>query len=228
MNEIILKNNNKILNVRFIKTTNKSSYFKVENGFVLARIGKYHNLEFAKDYISNKFNKFYNMVLINLKNFENSNSFIIFGKKYEISYLNVKSLYLIDDINNIIYINTRYKNKALDNIKRRISIDLLNKKVYEFNNIYKDRLNNLNIKLVPIKYKKLKTKYGYCDYLNNYICISLFMIKLEKENIFHLLLHEYTHFLVQNHSKDFYNILRLLDSNYKENDKRLKENHIIY
>ncbi len=228
MSDLILKKDDKELLVKFIKTKNKSSYFKVEKGYILAKLGKYHSLDFAKSYLLKKFDKFYNMILLNLKNLEDDDAFLIFGKSYKISFLKTKSLYLLDDINLVIYINIRYKDKSLENVKRKIAIDLLSKKVLEFNVLYKERLNSLNIKIVPVCFKKLKTKYGYCNYLEGYICISLFMIKLEKENLFHLLFHEYSHFIFQNHSKDFYNLLEKLDPNYKENDKRLKKNHIVY
>ncbi len=87
-------------------------------------------------------------------------------------------------------------------------------------------LKTLNLKLVPTKVKKLKSKYGSCQIVKKEITINAFMAKLDPIYLYYVLLHEYCHLNVANHSKAFYNELSKVLVNHKEIQKNLRK-HVI-
>jgi len=96
------------------------------------------------------------------------------------------------------------------------------------------RVQNLNIKIaqilkilqlkpVVITYKKLISRYGACHIKDKYITLSLFMAKLNDQYLEYVIAHEYCHFLVPNHSPQFYAKLSLIDPNHQQIQKKLRK-----
>ena len=70
--------------------------------------------------------------------------------------------------------------------------------------------------------KKLKSKWGACYPKENKIVLSSYLIHYSKDAINSVLLHEYVHFKVFNHSKQFYDTINIYMSDYKKIAKELK------
>lgn len=87
-------------------------------------------------------------------------------------------------------------------------------------------LKILNLDLVPTKVKKLKSKYGSCQIIKKEITINAFLAKLDPSYLYYVLIHEYCHLNVANHSSAFYNELSKVLINHKEIQKNLRK-HVI-
>lgn len=73
-----------------------------------------------------------------------------------------------------------------------------------------------------IEIKKLKSKWGACYPKENRIVLSSYLIHYSRDAINSVLLHEYVHFKVFNHSKAFYDTINLYMNDYKKIAKELK------
>lgn len=71
--------------------------------------------------------------------------------------------------------------------------------------------------------KDMKSKYGYCMYKNNKIVLSKRLVHYDKQIIDYVIVHEFCHFLVPNHSKEFYKEVEKILPNYKNIIKELKK-----
>lgn len=77
--------------------------------------------------------------------------------------------------------------------------------------------------VVPsLKIKDLKSQWGNCYHKRNLITLNLRLAVYDLNVIKSVVYHEYCHFVHQNHSKDFYNLLSSVCPNWKDCDKMLK------
>lgn len=76
--------------------------------------------------------------------------------------------------------------------------------------------------VVDLKMTTIKTKWGYCNPAKNLIVINSMLIHYPKKCLEYVLWHEYTHLFVQNHSRDFYNLLSEFMPDYQSSRKLLK------
>lgn len=94
---------------------------------------------------------------------------------------------------------------------------------------YKERINYFinNYKLPyyvkSIVIRNMKTRYGVCNIRDKKISFQTHLAVYPLDCIDYVIVHELTHFKVQNHSKIFYDEVRKILPNYKISMKRLKE-----
>ena len=85
---------------------------------------------------------------------------------------------------------------------------------------YYDQLLN---KKPMITIKKMKGKWGYCIPSKNQLFFNIKLVHYPKEVIDYVILHEYTHLKIPNHSREFYDFIKKDMPNYKRHIKYLKE-----
>lgn len=214
-----LEANNKNLNLVIIKTNNRATRFDVIKGGLQVKLAKNASISYIKEYLTKYFNKFYQLVSENQKYYDRKDYTLIFDKEYQIIYTKLKDKYLF--CNNILYMRNTLEYKY-DLILKQIKTEMLTNYLMAINMQIRPDLEALGIKPVAIKVKALYTKFAYCNITDKEIVFSLFCVKLPPEIIKHILYHEYTHFLVRGHNKEFYNILGKLDKNAKINNKLIK------
>ncbi|MEG0275977.1 MAG: YgjP-like metallopeptidase domain-containing protein [Coprobacillus sp.] len=77
-----------------------------------------------------------------------------------------------------------------------------------------------------IEVRKYKGRWGSCFYKENKISFNLSLVHLDKELIDYVIVHELTHFLQANHSSLFYQEMQKRMPDYKQRQKKLKEQHV--
>lgn len=78
-------------------------------------------------------------------------------------------------------------------------------------------------KSVPgLRIKDLKSQWGNCYHKRNFITLNLRLAVYDISVIKSVIFHEYCHFVYQNHSKDFYNLLSKVCPDWKACDRILK------
>lgn len=82
-----------------------------------------------------------------------------------------------------------------------------------------------------LKIFDMRRAWGRCYYTKGLVTLNLHLIKTPEACIEYIILHELCHFVVHNHSKDFYSLLERFLPGWKETDNLLKqfarENRII-
>jgi len=84
------------------------------------------------------------------------------------------------------------------------------------------------LRLIPIKLKYLKSKFGSYHRKNKEITLNTFLARLNPIYLSYVIYHEYAHAIVFNHSKDFYNLLGEFMPNHRVYQKDLKKIAIIW
>ena len=99
----------------------------------------------------------------------------------------------------------------------------------EAQRIFNDRVNicyNLFEEDIPypnVLIGKMKRKWGYCNKREKLIKLNSELIKYSINEIDYVIVHELSHFIEFNHSKNFWKYVKKYYPNYKEAQKVLKE-----
>ncbi|QOY55869.1 M48 family metallopeptidase [Candidatus Sulfurimonas marisnigri] len=109
--------------------------------------------------------------------------------------------------------------KCYDNFYKLYASQYIVPKVEQFS-----KLMNLNYE--EIKFKKMKSRWGSCS-SKRVITLNTQLIKIDKELIDYIIVHELAHLTHMNHSRKFHDLVDIYISNAKELNKRLKAIHLL-
>ena len=141
----------------------------------------------------------------------------ILGNKYKIvrNIDDNKLTYYIDK--NILYTNRDEKIK-IEQIFDQVKSDYQ----YYIEDLVKKYQKIFNIRPLVV-YKDIMSKLGYCEYKHNKLVFSKRIIHIPIEAIEYVVVHEFCHFIVPNHSKKFYLEVEKYLPLYKLYMKKMKE-----
>jgi len=74
----------------------------------------------------------------------------------------------------------------------------------------------INKPVSKIRIKQMKTRWGSCNYQKGYINLNIELIKKNIKFIEYVVLHELTHLIYPNHSKEFYQFIENIMPNFRE------------
>ncbi|MDY0211014.1 MAG: DUF45 domain-containing protein [Acholeplasma sp.] len=193
----------------------KHAYFHFKPGYVVVSKPRHITEAQIKTFIQKKFDSFYqktHQVQI-LPTYFGKQLYISIKKGSEFSYVVGDDIQITSPFDEANTLKMFYKKE-------------LEKKVIEHENWLKETLKPLQLPLVPVKVKWLKSKYGSCHIVKKEITLNAFLAKLDTIYLKYVLLHEYAHILVPNHQKPFYDVLDIIMPGHKEIQKALKKHHL--
>ena len=178
-----------------------------------------------------------------------ANAYILDYKEYPIeiirknnknTYLRVKDgkiivttnyLTSLTTINKLIKNNTTFIDKALNKNNQKKDNKSLNKYLSKYiYNIYEERINYYyslfeeNIPIPNLKIRKMTSRWGVCNIKNHNVTLNLELSKYNIECLNYVIVHELSHFIHPNHSKEFWLLVGKYYPNYKNIRKYLRNN----
>ena len=188
------------------KKNNKNTYIRVKEDLKIYVTTSYFA---SKLYIYNLLeqNKEYLKKVLTKQEIKNENtSFNYLGKKYDVIICNIVNKVELDE--NKIYTPSE---KELDKYIKKNTLEL-----------FKERLDyNYNLFLENIPYPKLKirtmkTRWGVCNKRDNSVTLNSKLIEYNIEALDYVIIHELSHFVHFNHSKEFWMLVSKYNPNYKQ------------
>jgi len=135
-------------------------------------------------------------------------------QKYDLNHCNIyNNKFIIKD--NKIIISSKYKSADVFKLVKEHFKTYLIDRVDYYSSIFGKKPN--------LVLKDMKSKYGYNRYQDNIICLSKRLIHFPKDFIDYVIIHEFCHYYVHNHSNDFYSEVIKYMPNYKEILRRAKK-----
>ena len=199
--------------VILVKKNNKNTYIRVkEDGKIYVTTNFLVSKNYIKQLLDNNYSTIKKMVERNKIKQEKNKSFYFLGKKYDIIIVPTFDIDITDD--KIFVKSEDYLNKWL---KKQIE------------KIYKERLDyiyNLYQEKIPypiLKIRTMKTRWGVCNRSNNVVTLNSELIKYGIRQIDYVIVHELSHFIYFDHSKNFWLQVSKYCKDYKEIRKTLKE-----
>jgi len=144
---------------------------------------------------------------------EKSSKFFYLGQEYHVVLCNIFKTPTIDD--GKIYVSSlkQLDKFLIDEAKRIFPIRL--KMCY-------DKMN-ADIPWPKLNIRKMTRKWGYCNKRDELVTLNRELIKYSLDEIDYVIVHELCHFIHFDHSKAFWESVKLYKPNYKDNRKVLRE-----
>ncbi len=197
--------------IEIIRKNNKNTYLRVKDGKIIVTTNYLTSLTTINKLIKNN-TAFIDKALNKNNQKKEDDSFKLFGNSYDI-------IYGFNDTeidNNKIYTKD---NKSLNKY--------LSKYIY---NIYEERINYYyslfeeNIPIPNLKIRKMTSRWGVCNIKNHNVTLNLELSKYNIECLNYVIVHELSHFIHPNHSKEFWLLVGKYYPNYKDIRKYLRNN----
>ena len=210
MNKYIL--NDIEYQIEIIKKNNKNTYLRVRDNKIIITTN-YFTTTKQIDKLINDNKEFINKTLNKNINKEKDNSFKLFGQKYDIVYgfpnteIGENKIYTKDE-------------KSLNKYLTKYICNIYEEKLNYWYNTFEEKIPTPNLKI-----RKMTSRWGVCNIKNKNITLNLELSKYDIKALDYVIVHELSHFIHPNHSKQFWTIVSKYYPNYKETRKYLKTNN---
>lgn len=200
--------------VLIIKKNNKNTYIRIREDLTIVVTT---NILTTKRYIINLLEQnedaLKKMIDKQKKSMLKKESFCYLGNQY-----NIVEVSIMDDVeidgDNIFVPNIKVLNKWLDK---------------QIKTIFKNRLDYIfsifdEVNTCPtLKIRSMKTRWGVYNRVKHNITLNSHLIEYEMDKIDYVIIHELSHVIHFDHSKNFWNLVSKYCPNYKQMRKDLKE-----
>lgn len=198
----------KIYNVIIKKKGNKNTYIRVdENNNIIVTTNYFITNNKIKKILDDNI-KFLNKAL----NKEKKEGFYLMGKKYDIIIdENIKNIEINNNIirvKSLKYLNNWYKKEIFKIFKDRLDF-------------YYNKFDE-NIPYPILKIRIMKTRWGVCNRKIKSVTLNFNLVKYDYDCLDYVIVHELSHFVHFDHSKEFWNTVSKYYPNYKIIQKKLK------
>ncbi|MDH5655947.1 MAG: M48 family metallopeptidase [Spirochaetia bacterium] len=119
----------------------------------------------------------------------------------------------------LIYSNTKHpeENRSIFNdALKNYAADFLSERL----NVCFQKTENYRLSYPKLRFRRMKSRWGSCS-LKAGITLNTRLMHLPVKLIDHVILHELCHLRIQNHGKDFYQMLSSVDPDWKENRNQI-------
>ncbi len=197
--------------IEIIRKNNKNTYLRVRNNKIVITTN-YFTKEKTIEKLINDNRNFINKCLVKEEVKKEDTSFKLFGNNYDIIY----GFPTTQIDNNKIYAKdektlNKYLSKYIE-------------KVYKERLEYNYNLFTENIPYPNLKIRKMTTRWGVCNTKTHTITLNLELSKYQMIYLDYVIIHELSHLIHPNHSKDFWLLVGKYCPNYKEIRKSMRLN----
>lgn len=201
-----------VYNIKIIKKNNKNTYIRIdENKNIVVTTNYFVSKNKINNLLIENKEVIKKMLLKQCKREKQNEKFRYLGNNYDIILMsNIENIEIYD--NKILIKDTLMLEKWL---KKRI-IELFSLRLKEVYDSFEE-----DIYFPKLKIRKMKTRWGVCN-KNKSITLNSELIKYDIKVIDYVIIHELSHIVYFNHSKDFWHLVEKYCSNYKEIKKILK------
>ena len=207
---------NKVYEVIIIKKRNKNTYIRVKDDM---KIYVTTNYLVSKRYVKNLLDDNYNYLVKMINNMckknEKKDLFFYLGNSYDIIFVNDLKKVDVDSNNYVIYASDI---KQLNKWYNKVVKDTFMERFTYIYNIF----DEVNI-MPKLKIRKMKSRWGVYNRVKHSVTLNSELIKYNVRCLDYVIVHELSHVIHFNHSKNFWTLVSKYSSNYKDIKKEFKE-----
>ncbi len=200
-----------VYDVEIIKKNNRNTYIRVKNGKIIVTTNYLASTGSIKKLIYDNESSIKKMINTDSKKQDKIDNFYYFGKVYDIVY----------GFNDIEFSDGKIYAPNKEKFDKYILKDI--------KSIYQDRLDywyNVFEEDIPVpnlKIRKMTSRWGVCNIKNHNVTLNYELSKYDISCLDYVIVHELSHFIHHNHSRNFWLLVSKYYPKYKECKKMLKE-----
>ena len=202
---------NKVYDIEIIKKNNRNTYVRVKNGKIVVTTNYLTSKNSIIKLINDNKDSIVKMIDKDSKKIEKNENFYYFGKKYDVIY----GFNDIDISDDKIYVLDK---KYLDKYINKKIVEIFSNRLNYWYNIFEEKIPVPNLKI-----RKMTSRWGVCNIKNHNVTLNYNLSKYDICCLDYVIVHELSHFIHPNHSKEFWNLVGKYYPSYKECRKMLKE-----
>ncbi len=206
------KIDNNIYEVEIIRKNNKNTYVRVKDGKIVVTTSFLTTKLTITKILDDNVSFLKKALYKDLKKQEKNDRFYYLGKCYGVVF---KPSICVEISDYKIYANDSnsldkwLKNQTLTIFKERLN--------YWYDNFLED------IPYPNLKIRKMTSRWGVCNRKNNNVTLNSELIKYDISKIDYVIIHELSHFVHFNHSKEFWLVVGKYCPDYKKIRKELND-----
>ncbi len=206
------KIDNNIYEVEIIRKNNKNTYVRVKDGKIVVTTSFLTTKLTVTKILDDNVSFLKKALYKDLKKQEKNDRFYYLGKCYGVV---LKPSICVEISDYKIYANDSnsldkwLKNQTLTIFKERLN--------YWYDNFLED------IPYPNLKIRKMTSRWGVCNRKNNNVTLNSELIKYDISKIDYVIIHELSHFVHFNHSKEFWLVVGKYCPDYKKIRKELND-----
>lgn len=195
--------------IEVIRKNNKNTYLRVKDETIVITTNYFTTSYQIKKLIED--NKiFINRLLKKNEEKKKDTTFKLFGQAYDVIYGFPKS----EIEENKIYCKDI---KAFNKFLSKYLYDIYKERLDHYYYLFEEKIPYPNLKI-----RKITSRWGVCNLKNNNVTLNLELSKYDIKCLDYVIVHELSHFIYPNHSKDFWLLVSKYYPNYKEIRKSLR------
>ena len=195
------------------KRGNRNTYIRIKKDMTISVTTNYFTSEKALlKLIEENHDKLRKMVLTQEVKNENNEGFYYLGKKYDIVYVEYCNISFGENkvfLNRNFNVDQWYKNSA-----KSIFLEHLDMIYHGFSR---------RIPYPSLRIRKMTSRWGVCNVRLKVVTLNLELIKRDLKYLDYVIVHELSHLIYPNHSKDFWSLVEENMPEYKKYRKEMKE-----
>lgn len=205
---------NQIYEVVITKKNNKNTYIRVKNDLKIYVTTNYLTSKYyVKKLLSENENSIKRMLTIQQKKNEKQGKFYYLGKEYDII--------IMPTIDNLTFIDDKIRVKSNDQLKRWYKKQM--NKIFKEHLDYNYHLFEEKIPYPILKIRTMKTRWGVCNKRDNSVTLNANLLRETVDKLDYVIIHELSHFVHFDHSKEFWNLVGKYCPQYKKIRQEMKE-----
>ena len=201
--------NNKDYPIEIIRKNNKNTYLRVKEGKIVITTNYLVTSRQIERLINNN-KDFIDKALIKNEIKKEDTSFKLFGVSYDIVY----GFNTTEISDNKIYTKDE---KSLNKYLTKYIRTIYQEKIDYWYNLFEEDIPYPNLKI-----RSMTSRWGVCNIKNHNVTLNLELSKYKIDALDYVIVHELSHFIHPNHSKDFWLLVGKYYPRYKEIRKYLK------
>lgn len=199
--------------VEIIKKDNKNTYVRIRDNKIIVTTNYFTSERKIKALLEENKKEINKMIERAEKKDQNKELFLLFGKPYDVIYGDFDRDITVEE-GKIWVVNEQILLKWLDKFVHTTFYNHLKYWYAEF----EERIPDPYLKI-----RKMKTRWGVCNTKKETVTLNVELLRYDIECLDYVIIHELAHFLVHNHSKQFWSVVAKYCPNYKEIRKKLKD-----
>ena len=198
--------------VVIVRKNNKNTYVRFKDNVVYVTTSYFTSKRFIQKLLLDHSVSIGKMIDKGSKRIQDD-EFYLFGVLYQIIFDDRKDVF-VDTFNKKIHVCDM---KRLDRYVRDLAKDIFYQHLMKWYYCFEE-----DIPMPTLRIRKMKSRWGVCNIKSFVITLNLELIHYDLDCLDYVVVHELSHLLVSNHSKDFWKVVSKYCPCYKDVRKKLR------